>query len=67
MKLEDKGIVYLIILIAFMGVFIGGAIELVGSYPTVDNEPYTWSAPLMMLILLGLPALLGFEIGKEIE
>ena len=67
MKLGNEGIFYLILLVALIGIFTGGAIELIGSYPENVDEAFTWSAPLMMLFLMLTPALLGFEIGRKVE
>ena len=67
MKLGNVAIFYLILLVSLIGVFTGGAIEVVGSYPTHVYEPYTWSTPLTMLFIMLTPALLGYKIGREVD
>lgn len=52
--------VWLVVYVAF---WVGYSIHMVGK----ETEPgkFTWTLPLQMLIVVGVPAIFGYLAGKE--
>ena len=57
-KYTTSGLIY----IAF---FVGLATSDVGNIPTDCSEPFPWYVPIGILLMTGLPFVLGYQGGKE--
>lgn len=57
--------VYISILFAMIFFNVGLMVNSVGEIPTCREEPYTWSAPILLFLMQAVPAVLGYFIGKD--
>lgn len=56
---------YKIMGIGYICYTVGIAAAKVGTLPTSPPEPYPWWLPPLMLVVLGIPAVLGYLAGKQ--
>ncbi len=70
MYINSKILILGIPYISFVMFTVGMAYMSVGQLP-IKCEPYSWSLPLLILVLLSMPAYIGFivgyDIGKEVN
>ena len=55
---------YKIICVAYIAVIVGMTIGSVGEIPA-STEPFDWSLPPAMFLMLAIPAVLGYLAGGE--
>ena len=70
MYIKSNIIISMVFYISFVTFMVGMAYMSVGQLP-IKCEPYSWSLPLLILVLLSMPAYIGFivgyDIGKEVN
>jgi hypothetical protein len=50
---------------AYISTITGAAINSVGKMPPIQTEPYSWTMPLLIFMMLAAAASLGYGAGKE--
>lgn len=55
----------IVILIAYLTMLMAQAIGMVGEFRYCNDAPLNWEFPLLFLLMVSFPAILGYFIGLD--
>ena len=55
----------LVVLVGYIFYLVGGTASMVGTVSKCSTEPTQWYVPILVFVLVGMPAYLGYVYGKE--